>query len=152
MAYNDDKKTGFGTGILIGAIAGALAALFLTPKTGKEMREEASKKLKELNEQLESGELQDRATQVFGDAKEESMKIYSKAREQLVTKYNEFQEMDPEQKKAFINDIIQNIQEAFSNSTQITRSNMENLRDSLMEEAGEAVEDTKKDAKKRQVN
>lgn len=46
------KGTKFGLGLLIGSIVGALTALFVTPKTGKEMRELAKKWLEEELERL----------------------------------------------------------------------------------------------------
>ncbi len=48
----DNKKTKFGLGLIIGSIVGAVTALFITPKTGKEMREIAKKWLIEEVEKL----------------------------------------------------------------------------------------------------
>jgi gas vesicle protein len=42
-----EKKSGFGLGLLLGSIVGAVAAIFSTPKTGAEMRQLAKKWLEE---------------------------------------------------------------------------------------------------------
>ncbi len=41
------KGSKFGLGLILGSVLGAVAALFVTPKTGKEMRELAKKWLEE---------------------------------------------------------------------------------------------------------
>ncbi len=48
----DNKKSKFGLGLILGSIVGAVTALFVTPKTGKEMREIAKKWLMEEIEKL----------------------------------------------------------------------------------------------------
>jgi len=47
-----EKKSGFGLGLLLGSIVGAVAAIFTTPKTGTEMRQLAKKWLEEEIEKL----------------------------------------------------------------------------------------------------
>lgn len=48
----ENKKSKFGFGFLLGSIIGAVTALFVAPKTGKEMREIAKKWLMEEVEKL----------------------------------------------------------------------------------------------------
>ena len=43
------KKSHFGIGMAVGAVAGAVAGLFLAPKAGKELREDAMKMYKKLH-------------------------------------------------------------------------------------------------------
>jgi gas vesicle protein len=43
----EKKSSKFGLGLLLGSIIGAVTALFVTPKTGKQMRELAKKWLEE---------------------------------------------------------------------------------------------------------
>lgn len=47
-----EKRSGFGLGLLLGSIVGAVAAIFSTPKTGPEMRQLAKKWLSEEVEKL----------------------------------------------------------------------------------------------------
>lgn len=55
----DEKKFKFGLGLILGSIIGGLAALFMTPKTGRELREITKKRLSEELEKLKklSGKL-----------------------------------------------------------------------------------------------
>lgn len=48
----DEKKFKFGLGLILGSIIGGLAALFMAPKTGREMREITKKRLSEEVEKL----------------------------------------------------------------------------------------------------
>ncbi len=55
---NNDGGKKFGLGVIIGAIIGALAGLFLAPKSGKELKEDVAKGVDELKRKYKSGELQ----------------------------------------------------------------------------------------------
>lgn len=73
------KKSNFGIGVILGAAAGALAGLFLAPKAGKALRQDALKMYKKL--QTEDPKVI--AQKVFGDVSEESQKFVKKAYEDL---------------------------------------------------------------------
>ncbi len=78
-----EKKNNFGAGILLGAAIGAVAALFLTPKSGKENRKLAQQKLNELREFIESKEAEKRAREIFGNVSEQSKKMYEQMKVEM---------------------------------------------------------------------
>lgn len=47
------KKSKFGIGLVLGALGGALAGLFLAPKSGKQTQNEAKKAIKGLKKDFE---------------------------------------------------------------------------------------------------
>lgn len=53
MAYDRGGDSGFFKGFLFGGVIGAIAALLLAPKTGREMREDISKRSRELKDDIE---------------------------------------------------------------------------------------------------
>lgn len=81
---SDQKKSKFGLGLLIGTVIGAITALFVTPKTGKEMREDVAKKVEELKKLLAEKEVDKKVKEIFDVVTEESKKIYLKAKEWLI--------------------------------------------------------------------
>ncbi|MCP4576144.1 MAG: YtxH domain-containing protein [Deltaproteobacteria bacterium] len=53
MAHDRGGDSGFFKGFLFGGVIGAIAALLLAPKTGREMREDISKRSRELKDDIE---------------------------------------------------------------------------------------------------
>lgn len=70
------KKSKFGIGLLLGSVAGAIAAIFLTPKTGKESRELALKKLSEFETYLKVNEVDLKMKKIFNDVSEDAKVVY----------------------------------------------------------------------------
>ena len=64
----------FVAGFFVGAAFGAVAALLLTPKTGKEMREKLAEEGKRLKERTED---------TISEVREKGEEVYEKAREAL---------------------------------------------------------------------
>ena len=64
---NREQWTGFGFGVLAGALAGGLAALLLAPKSGKELR----------------GQISEKSTGVFESSKEKIGEMRHKMGEKL---------------------------------------------------------------------
>lgn len=81
---SDQKKSRFGLGLLIGSILGAITALFVAPKSGKELRKDVAKKIDELKKLLEEKEVDKKVKEIFDEVTEETKKIYLKAKEWLV--------------------------------------------------------------------
>ena len=70
------KKSKFGIGLLLGSVAGAIAAIFLTPKTGKESRELALQKLNEFETYLKVNEVDVKVKKIFDDVSEDAKAVY----------------------------------------------------------------------------
>lgn len=81
-----DKKSKFGLGLIVGVIGGALAGIFLSPKSGRENREAVSKKINELKEAMDKGELQEKVKEIFGDVSDRSVKFYNEARDEVMSR------------------------------------------------------------------
>jgi len=89
---NNRKNSRFGVGLIVGIAAGALAGIFMAPKSGKENRKMAAKKLKELKEKLESGELEEQVRKTFGDTTDQLTKFYQDTRTEVLKRMNEMGE------------------------------------------------------------
>lgn len=81
---NDRKQSNVGLALFVGMAVGAVAGLFMAPKSGKENREEARKKLEELKKSWENGSMQKKVEETFGEISDESMKMYQTAQEELI--------------------------------------------------------------------
>lgn len=90
---NDRRKSNPGLTLFVGMALGAVAGLFLAPKSGKENREEAKKKLKDLQKSWESGDMQKQVQDIFGDVSNESMKMYKQAQDELTKRMESMKEL-----------------------------------------------------------
>ena len=84
----DQKKSGsfFGLGLVLGSVLGGLTAFFLSPKSGKENREEVAKKIQELKKLLEEKQIDEIVKDIFGEVTAEAKKAYLGAKEMLIHK------------------------------------------------------------------
>jgi gas vesicle protein len=81
---DNKNKSRFGLGLLIGSIIGGLTALFFAPKSGKELREDVKKKIKELERLLAEKELDKKAKKMMEELSEEAKVLYEKAKTWLI--------------------------------------------------------------------
>jgi len=80
----EKRSSNFGIGLLLGAIGGALAGLFLAPKAGKLLRQDAKKKYAKLLKVMKDNEVDKKVKQVFGKVTKESKKLYIEVKEELM--------------------------------------------------------------------
>ena len=116
------KQSKLGLGMLLGAAAGAVAGLFLAPKSGKEMRKDA-KKLSadatkfaaQYRKKLEKKEPEEVAKIVFGDVSEVSMKLAKKAHKDLAVELaqlrTKYKTVDKKKYQAAVKTVIDGIKE-----------------------------------------
>lgn len=133
-----ERKSNLGLGIIIGAAIGAVTALFISPKTGKEMRKVAGKKIKKLKKMLDEGELQERITYMYGEVTDESMRIYREARTQLIKKIDAVKEEIDDKKYA---ELVDEVIEQFKTQATVAKDKLVTLKGQLMDEWNEDVED-----------
>lgn len=82
---DEEKKTsGFGLGLAIGAVAGALAGVFLAPKSGKQNRKDFAKRADELKEKFSEMEVDKKVQDIFGRVSEETRDFYLSATKELL--------------------------------------------------------------------
>ncbi len=95
--------------MVIGAVAGAVAGVFLAPKAGKELRQDAMKLYKKLHTQ----DPKVLAKKVFGDISEESQRLVKKAYEdlsiELVGLKKRYSKIDKEKYKEAVENVITTI-------------------------------------------
>lgn len=82
---DDRRSSNFGIGLIIGAIGGALAGMFLSPKSGKAMRKDAKKKYDELMKLMKEKEVDKKVKSIFGKVTAETKKLYEEVKEELAT-------------------------------------------------------------------
>lgn len=81
---DSNSSSKFGLGLLFGAVAGGLAAFFLSPKSGPENQKLVAKKVKELEKLLIDTDLEKKVKEIFGEATEEATFVYKKAKKQFI--------------------------------------------------------------------
>ncbi len=133
-----ERKSNLGLGIIIGAAIGAVTALFMSPKTGKEMRKVAGKKIKKLKKMLDDGELQDRIKYMYGEVTDESMRIYREARTELIKKIDAVKEEIDDKKYA---ELVDEVMEQLKTQASIAKDKLVTLKGQLMDEWNEDAED-----------
>ena len=110
---SDKKDSKFSAGLLIGAVLGGAAALFLSPKSGKENRKLVAKKIKELQETLNDTELQKTVKEIFGDVTDEGKKMYKEARKDLAKRLegiqDKLEDFDHEKYTAMVGDVVEDV-------------------------------------------
>lgn len=110
---NDNKSSKIGLAVAVGAIAGGLAALFLSPKSGKENREMAKAKFAELKTMVEEKKLQALIKDIYGSATVEGTKLYKTAMKDVQGRLTEIQdtvgEIDQEKYMALVLDVVEKL-------------------------------------------
>lgn len=84
-----EKKNNFGLGLLIGGLTAGLATFFLTPKSGKENRQDVVELIKKLKQKIDDAKLEEKAKEIFGKATKETKEIYEKLTKQIVKELEE---------------------------------------------------------------
>lgn len=132
---SDQKKSSkFGLGLLFGSILGGIAALFLSPTTGKENRELVAKKIEELKKLMEEKEIDKKVQEIFGEVSDEAKELYLKAKELLIQKLAELKEtvqnIDREKYMTAVEDTMLYVQKEFKKDVK----QLEKLKKQLMGE------------------
>lgn len=130
---NQNKQSKFGLGLIFGTILGALAGIFLAPKSGEENREEVVKKMRELKKRIDEMEI-DKA---LINAKKELVKKL----EELEEKWEEF---DKEKYIKLVEEVVNNLKE----ETRESAEKLLKLKESLIKGWEEIFTKEKKAAKK----
>lgn len=130
----DKKRSRFGLGLVIGSMLGALAGVFLAPKSGKENREAVLKKIQELKKTLEKMEIDKKAKEIFGVASEEGIKILTMVKEDLMKGLDMMEErledIDKEKYAKMVKEAIERV----SKETKETTAKLKVLEKALMQD------------------
>jgi gas vesicle protein len=141
-------KSKFGAGLIFGAILGGVAAMFLSPKSGKENREMAKEKLEEWQKKYENKPPQDIAKEVFGIATEEGKKLFETTQKMLNDKLDDLKskadEIDQDKYKEVVKEVIAKVQK----EKEATGDRAEKLKKYLLDRWEYVMSESKKDVKK----
>lgn len=85
------QKSNFGVGIAIGAILGGVAAFFMSPRSGKENRDMAKKKIGEFKKMINDKKIDEAVKEIYGSVTEEGKKFYTMARKEIDIKLSDLQ-------------------------------------------------------------
>jgi gas vesicle protein len=132
---DDQKKASkFGLGLFIGTVVGGLAALFLSPKSGKENRELVMKKAKQLRKLLEEKEVDKKVKEIFGEVSEEARSLFLLAKEEVIKGLASLEEavekIDKEKYIKIVEDAVKKVKK----ETKKEVKGMEKLKDHLLKE------------------
>ena len=85
------QKSNFGVGIAIGAILGGVATFFMSPRSGKENRDMAKKKIGEFKKMINDKKIDEAVKEIYGSVTEEGKKFYTMARKEIDIKLSDLQ-------------------------------------------------------------
>lgn len=147
-----DKKGNFGVGLAIGAAIGAVAALFLSPKSGKENRDIAKKKFEEVKKFIESKEAEKKIQEIFGDVNGQTKKIYANMQKEMSARMDEVKEainnVDTRKYSQIASDILKAVQEKVEVSQEKAEQAKKYLVDMMEQKKKTADREVKKTEKK----
>lgn len=131
-----NNKKGLGLGILIGTVVGGIAALFLSPKSGKQNRKLVAQKVNKLRKLLQDKDFEKKVKEIFGKVTEESKNIYIQAKEWLVEELAEMKEtienIDQEKYKKAVDQVMKKVQTEVKKDVK----ELDKLKKQLMKEWG----------------
>lgn len=141
-----DKKSTFKTGLLFGAILGGLTAFFLAPKSGKENREMAKKKFRQLKEMLQDKKIDEIVMEIYGKASDEGRKLYVKARKELDSRLDEMNDtLNDIDKKKYMS-LVTDVMDHVKDEAEATKERVTKLQDYLVDRWDQAQMMAKEDA------
>lgn len=141
-------KSKFGLGVALGALLGGVAAIFLSPKSGKENREMAKEKLADWKKRFEDKPPQEVAKEIFGTASDEGKKLYEKTQDILNSKLDDLrlkvEEIDHDKYKEVVKEVITKIQK----EKEATEERVSKLKNYLLDRWEFVMSESQKDVKK----
>lgn len=107
------QKSNFGVGIAIGAILGGVVAFFMSPRSGKENRDLAKKKIGEFKKMINDKKIDEAVKEIYGSVTEEGKKFYAMARKEIDIKLSDLQknlkDIDQSKYKQIVMDTVDHI-------------------------------------------
>ncbi|QQS43306.1 YtxH domain-containing protein [Candidatus Roizmanbacteria bacterium] len=141
-------KSKFGAGLLLGALLGGAAAFFLSPKTGKENREMAKKKLAEWKERYEGKSPEEIAKEIFGSASAEGKRLYMRAQDEMNKQLDKVKKSANEIDQEKYADVVRDVMDRLKEEKEATKERLVQLQEYLMDRWEYVSSESEKDAKK----
>ena len=140
----DQKNSRFGIGLVIGSVIGSIAALLLSPRSGKQNRDVINKKMEDWKKMWESGELEKRVDGIFGEVSEDTVKMYATAREKVMQGIEQMKHMDGDEYAKLVQKVIEEVKK----HAKVKVEKLIKLQESLIREWPELKEEVEKEGKK----
>lgn len=108
---NSKSSSKLGLGVVIGAVVGTVAGLFLAPKAGKELRDDALEYYKKLKDK----DPDQIVKEIFGRASEETKEMYDTSKkllaEQLSSLKQNYDTIDKSKYSVAVKDVVNHIKD-----------------------------------------
>lgn len=140
----DQKNNRFGIGLVIGSVIGGLAAFLLSPKSGKENRDMLNKKMDDWKKMWESGELEKRVNDIFGEVSEDTVQMYATTREKVMQGIDQMKHMDGDDYAKLVQKVIDDVKK----HAKVKAEQIIKLQESLIRDWPELKEEVEKEGKK----
>jgi len=132
---SDQKSSSkLGLGLIMGTVIGAITAFFLSPKSGKENREEVMKKVRELEEWLKEKEVDVKLKEIYGEATEEGRKLFEFVRKEITMVMGEVKEKIEDFDKEKYEKMIENVMNKAKKETKTTVQKLEKMKNHLLKQ------------------
>lgn len=141
-------KSKFGAGVIFGALLGCTAAFFFSPKSGKENREMAKKKLAEWRKRYEGKSPEEIAKEIFGSASVGGKNLYMRAQSEMNTHLENIKKSADEIDKEKYTSVVKEVIGRLKDEKEATKERMAKLQEYLMDRWEYVSQESEKDAKK----
>jgi len=132
---SDQKSSSkLGLGLIMGTVIGAITAFFLSPKSGKENREEALKKFKELEEWLKEKEVDVKLKEIYGEVTEEGRRLFEFVSREVTIVMDEVKEKIEDFDKEKYEKMIENVMNKAKKETKTTVEKLEKMKKHLLKQ------------------
>lgn len=142
--------------MIVGALAGAVAGLFLAPKPGKELRDEALERYKQIRARMADKDKDEIVQEIFDEVSERSREMYRDTKDTVAQKLAEISEniekVDYEKYLTAVKTAIDNLRDKYGpTDAQIEKikKHLEADFDKLNKDSKTASKDTKAAVKKK---
>lgn len=153
MSKENGSKFGFG--LLIGAAIGGIAALFLSPKSGKENRTLVKKKWEEFMSYIDDAEIEKKVNQIYGDVSEETKRIYLAVQKESKLRMKEMRsaldEVDIEGYKKMVANVIDQVKKETGVTSEMVQKSKDYLLSFIQQREEESEEEKKPKAPARKT-
>ncbi len=130
------KSSKFGLGIIVGLISGAVAGVFLAPKTGKKMRADLTKKAKQIRNMLKDADPEIIISDIFDEVTEKSTSVYNEVKDMLSEKLADLAESAQAIDKGKYLQVVRAIIDELRGRQKMTEEQLDKVKKHLEEDFG----------------
>ncbi|MCL4374480.1 hypothetical protein M1523_01325 [Patescibacteria group bacterium] len=141
---SEHKSSKLGLGLFLGTIIGGITAFFLSPKSGKENREELMKKINRIEAWLKEKEVDKKLKEIYGEVSEEGKKLWEYVGKELSQALDEVKkrvdDFDKEKYEALVEEVMGKAQK----QSKVAMKKLEKLKIYLLKQWKIATKEGKK--------